>query len=103
MELILTGRSFDADEAEELGVINRRVPTGTAMAEARALAAQLLENSPSAIRASKEALNKLDDIEALGDALATNGKIFGKLMRTRDFREGVTAFAEKRKPIWSGS
>lgn len=103
MELILTGRHFDAAEALELGIINERVEAGGAMTAARALASRLLENSPSAIRASKEALNRLEELEALKEALTANGRIFGKLMRTRDFREGVTAFAEKRKPEWSGS
>jgi acetyl-CoA C-acetyltransferase len=102
MELILTGRHFDANEAESLGIVNRCVERGEAMSAARDLAAQLLENSPSAIRASKEALNKLEDLENLEQALAANGGIFSRLMRTRDFREGVTAFAEKRKPEWSG-
>lgn len=102
MELILTGRHFDAAEARELGVIND-VVAGDAMGAARALAERLLENSPSAIRASKEALNKLEDLESLEEAMATNARIFGRLMRTRDFREGVSAFAEKRKPEWSGS
>ncbi|WP_255530719.1 enoyl-CoA hydratase/isomerase family protein [Novosphingobium sp. NBM11] len=70
---------------------------------ARALAERLLENSPSAIRASKEALNALENLESLEEALAANNRIFGRLMRTRDFREGVSAFAAKRKPEWSGS
>lgn len=103
MELILTGRHFGAVEAVDLGVINQRCDDGGSMAAARALAAQLLENSPSAIRASKEALNRLEELESLEEALAANGRIFGRLMRTKDFREGVTAFAEKRKPEWSGS
>lgn len=102
MELILTGRHFDAAEALELGVVNE-VVEADAMAAARLLAARMLENSPSAIRASKEALNKLENLESLEEAMAANGRIFGRLMRTRDFREGVTAFAEKRKPEWSGS
>jgi len=103
MELILTGRHFGAAEAEDLGVINQQVEDGQAMAAARALAARLLENSPSAIRASKEALNRLEELESLEKAMEANNRIFGRLMRTRDFREGVTAFAEKRKPQWSGS
>jgi enoyl-CoA hydratase/carnithine racemase len=103
MELILTGRHFDTAEAVGLGVINSRCDDGGALVAARALAAQLLENSPSAIRASKEALNRLEELESLEEAMAANGRIFGRLMRTKDFREGVTAFAEKRKPEWSGS
>lgn len=103
MELILTGRHFDAAEALALGIVNRRVEDGGALAAAYALAAQLMENSPSAIRASKEALNKMEELEELEAALAANPRIFGKLMRTRDFAEGVTAFAEKRKPEWTGA
>ncbi|WP_422059632.1 enoyl-CoA hydratase-related protein [Sphingopyxis sp.] len=103
MELILTGRHFDAAEAKAIGVINELVPAGDAATGARALAAKLLENSPSAIRASKEALNRLEELESLEEAMAATGKIFGRLMRTKDFREGVTAFAEKRKPEWTGS
>lgn len=103
MELILTGRHFDAAEALGLGVINERTRDGGALEAARALAARLLENSPSAIRASKEALNKLEELESLETAMAANSRIFGRLMRTKDFREGLTAFADKRKPEWSGS
>ncbi|MBL9068866.1 MAG: enoyl-CoA hydratase/isomerase family protein [Sphingopyxis sp.] len=103
MELILTGRHFDTAEAVELGIVNARADTGGALAAARDLADRLLQNSPSAIRASKEALNKLEELESLQAALAANGRIFGRLMRTRDFREGVAAFAEKRQPEWSGS
>ncbi|SEH19227.1 acetyl-CoA C-acetyltransferase [Sphingopyxis sp. YR583] len=103
MELILTGRHFDTAEAIELGIVNAGADTRGALAAARDLADRLLQNSPSAIRASKEALNKLEELESLQAALAANGRIFGRLMRTRDFREGVAAFAEKRQPEWSGS
>src|SRR3546814_5362549 len=74
MELILTGRHFDAAEAVALGVINQRCNDGGAMATARALAAQLLENSPSAIRASKEALNRLEELDSLDEAMAELGR-----------------------------
>lgn len=103
MELILTGRHFAAEEALSLGVINACVGDGEALSAARDLAGRLLENSPSAIRASKEALNRLEELESLEDAMSANNRIFGRLMRTRDFREGVTAFGEKRKPEWSGT
>lgn len=103
MELILTGRHFDAAEALALGIINRRVADGGALAAAYALAGELMENSPSAIRASKEALNKMEELEELEAALAANPRIFGRLMRTRDFTEGLTAFGEKRKPEWTGA
>ena len=103
MEMILTGKRIDAAQALGLGIINRQVAAGEAMAAARALASDLLQNSPSAIQASKEALNELEQMESLDQALSANGRIFGRLMRTHDFHEGVTAFAEKRSPRWTGS
>jgi acetyl-CoA C-acetyltransferase len=102
-ELILTGRHFPADEALALGVVNAVTPAGGARAKAFELAEAILANSPSAVRASKQALNKLEEIENLAAAMKANDAIFGRLMRTQDFREGVTAFAEKRSPRWTNS
>jgi len=103
MELILTGRRISAEKALSLGVINAVVPKGDSLAAARNLAEEILANSPSAVRASKQALNALEEVEDLETALKANGPIFGRLMRTRDFKEGVTAFAEKRTPNWTNS
>jgi len=103
MELILTGKRLTAEQALHLGVINATAPAGQALQAARDLADALLANSPSAIRATRQALNKLDEIEQLGAALDTSGPIFDRLTRTRDFKEGVTAFAEKRPPQWTNS
>lgn len=103
MEMILTGRHIGADEALSLGIVNQVVPAGDALDAARALANTLLRNSPSAIRASRQALNRLEEIESLHEAMKANGPIFGRLIRTNDFREGVTAFAEKRQPNWSNN
>jgi len=103
MELILTGRHIDAAEALSLGIVNEIAPAGETLAAARRLADRILANSPSAVRASKQALNKFEEIEALKEALEANGPIFGRLKHTHDFREGVTAFAEKRAPQWTNS
>jgi acetyl-CoA C-acetyltransferase len=103
MAMILTGQRIGPDEALSLGVINSVAPKGGGMAAARGLADAILASSPSAVRASKQALNKLDELDDLQAALKANGPIFGRLMRTRDFKEGVTAFAEKRAPHWTNS
>jgi acetyl-CoA C-acetyltransferase len=103
MEMILTGKTILAPEALALGIVNQSVPAGTALEAARALAEVILGNSPSAIRASKQALNKFDEIESLEQALDANAPIIAELFRTRDMREGVTAFAQKRKPNWTNS
>jgi len=103
MELILTGRHVEAAEAERLGIVNRVVPAGTALSAARELAETLLTSSPSAIRASKQALNKLDELGNLRAALDANGPIISRLFRTQDLREGVTAFVEKRAPHWTNA
>ena len=103
MAMILTGRRIGAEEALSLGVINSVAANGGSLAAARELADSILANSPSAVRASKQALNKLDEIEDLKTALKANGPIFGRLMRTQDFKEGVTAFAAKRAPNWTNT
>ena len=103
MALILTGRSIDAAEGERLGIVNEVVADGTCLARARELAATIARNSPTAIRASLDAIGRLDTAPTFADALAANGEIVARLMRTKDFREGVTAFAQKREPNWTGA
>ena len=100
-DLLLTGRIFGAEEAARMGLVNEIVPAEKLMARARELAATLMENSPSSLRATKKLLNdharaELDaQIEA---AIRENASVRG----TADFREGITSFLEKRKPVWSG-
>jgi methylglutaconyl-CoA hydratase len=100
-DLLLTGRIIGAEEAARMGLINEIVAPETLMPRARELAGQLMENSPASLRATKQLLSnharaELDSqIEA---AVQENAAI----RTTSDFREGVTSFLEKRKPVWSG-
>ena len=100
-DLLLTGRIFAAEEAAKLGLINEIVPADKLMARARELAALLMENSASSLRATKQLLTdharmELDaQIEA---AVRENAAI----RTTADFREGITSFLEKRKPVRTG-
>jgi methylglutaconyl-CoA hydratase len=99
-DLLLTGRLFDAAEGHRYGLINEVVEPGRLMTRARELAAQLMENSPSSMRATKRLINgfiarQLDD--QINQAVQDNARI----RTTTDFREGITAFLEKRKPRWS--
>jgi len=100
-DLLLSGRIFDAEEAYRFGLVNEIVPAEHLITRARELAVQLMENSPTSVRQTKKLINgfiakTLDQqIEA---AVEQNAGI----RQTEDFREGVTAFLEKRKPRWSG-
>jgi methylglutaconyl-CoA hydratase len=100
-DLLLTGRIISAEEAARMGLINEIVASENLITRARELAALLMENSPTSLRATKKLLNdharaELDlQIEA---ALRENAAI----RTTADFREGVLSFLEKRKPMWSG-
>ena len=100
-DLLLTGRIIGAEEAARMGLVNEVVAPDNLMQRARELAALLMENSPASLRATKQLLTdharaELDaQIEA---AVRENAAI----RNTADFREGVTSFLEKRKPVWSG-
>jgi methylglutaconyl-CoA hydratase len=100
-DLLLTGRIFGAEEAARMGLINEIVPAETLMARARELAALLMENSASSLRATKQLLTDHARMELdahMEAAVRENAAIRG----TADFREGITSFLEKRKPVWTG-
>ena len=99
MELILTGRKIDAEEAAKLGLINS-ISGGDVIDAARELAKTIAGNSPTSIRASKRVLNAVDDMGKWDKALELSNAEIVKLMQTKDCREGVIAFAKKRKPNW---
>jgi methylglutaconyl-CoA hydratase len=100
-DLLLTGRIFGAEEAARMGLINEIVAPEALMARARELAALLMENSPTSLRATKQLLSaharSALDAE-IGAAVRENAAI----RSTSDFREGIASFLEKRKPVWSG-
>ncbi|MDB4076729.1 enoyl-CoA hydratase-related protein [Porticoccaceae bacterium] len=100
MELILTGRKLAADEASGLGLINSISASGDVMGAARALAQTIAGNSPTSIRASKRVLNAVDDLGKWDKALALSQAEIAQLIKSKDAREGMTAFVQKRKPNW---
>ena len=100
MELILTGRKVGPDEASQLGLINSICEAGGVMDAARVLAKTIAGNSPTSIRASKRVLNAVDSLGDWDKALELSYKEIVKLIQSKDTREGMTAFVEKRKPNW---
>jgi methylglutaconyl-CoA hydratase len=100
-DLLLSGRIFDAAEAHRFGLVNEVVPAETLMARARALASQLMENSPTSVRQTKKLINGFiaNDLDQQIEAAVEQN---AAIRQTADFREGVSSFLEKRKPRWSG-
>ncbi|OLO25734.1 acetyl-CoA acetyltransferase [Streptomyces sp. MNU77] len=99
-ELILTGRQVTADEALSLGLVNRVVPAGTAMEGARALAAEIMEGSPTSVRVSLQVMAETEGIPDAVDAVEHPSSALDDLMVSQDAIEGLTAFAQKRRPRW---
>jgi methylglutaconyl-CoA hydratase len=99
-DLLLTGRLFDAEEAHRIGLINEIVPAGDLMMRARELAAQLMENSPASLLYTKRLLSDAAraEMDAQIDAAVREN---AAIRATPDFREGISAFLQKRKPTWS--
>jgi len=96
-ELMLTGRIIDARQASDSGIFNRVVPADRLMEEAIALAGEIAENSPMAVRQIKKALNFR---EAVHHGIWFDIEASEVCYRARDRMEGIQAFAEKRKADW---
>jgi methylglutaconyl-CoA hydratase len=100
-DLLLTGRIFEAEEALRMGLINEIVPAEKLMARTYELAALLMKNSSASLRATKQLLtaHARSELDAqIESAVRENAAI----RTTADFREGISSFLEKRKPVWTG-
>ena len=98
-DLLLTGRLFDATEAYRLGLVNEVVTADDLQSRVKALADVLAANSPSSLSATKRLLTKQNKVW-LDNAIAAAMEANAEARETHDFREGVSAFLEKRKPVW---
>ena len=101
MELILTGRTFDAAEAARLGLINRVVPAIHLLDEALSLANLLATKPPLSLAAALSAIHRGMDA-AIDDGLAIEEAAFARIVSTHDAQEGVAAFLQKRAPKFLG-
>jgi len=100
-DLLLTGRAFEAGEAQALGLVNEVVSPKALMPRAKELAKQLMENSPAALRMTKKLLNSYL-AKSLDKQVETAIHENAAIRSTPEFQEGVASFLEKRKPSWSG-
>src|SRR3954468_400225 len=101
IELLLTGRMIDAEEAFRIGLVNRIVPADRLLAESETLLRSILDNGPLAVRACLETVDAGLDM-ALDEALLLEANQFGLLSATADMREWTNEFIEKRNPVFRG-
>jgi enoyl-CoA hydratase len=101
MELILTGRLFDADEAFSAGLVSRVVPAAETLTAALDLATTIAGMPPLAVRAAKAAVRSAAELP-LAEGLRRERSAFFDLFATADQREGMAAFMAKRAPTWTG-
>ncbi|WP_039019420.1 carnitinyl-CoA dehydratase [Halocynthiibacter namhaensis] len=105
MEMLLTGRWFDADEAARWGMINQIHAGGDLMAKAREMADLLASGPPLVYAAIKEVVREAEDMkfqDAMNKITKSQFETVEKLYRSDDQLEGARAFAEKRDPVWTG-
>ena len=96
LELITTGRPVRAPEAQRLGLVNHVHPPGELLAEAHKMAATISRNGPLAVRFALECALKGRSLP-VEEALAYEANMFGLIAATKDMREGLNAFLEKRR------
>jgi enoyl-CoA hydratase len=100
-DLILTGRTIDAEEALRIGVVSAVYPAGELLDRVLETAAELAAKSPLALSAAKDAANRALQGD-LGAALSYEAVLFAALFASEDQKEGMRAFAEKREPRFQG-
>ena len=100
-EMIYTGKVIRADEALRIGLVNAIYEPEELMDKAMEMAAMMLKNAPIAIRLGKQSINEGYDLDA-DDAIALENKLFGQCFATKDQKEGMDAFLNKRKADFIG-
>lgn len=99
-EIIITGDSIDAAEAERIGLVNKVVPRGQLDQALEEFCGRITSKSLATLKLTRLAIYRGYDVE-LGKALDSVDDIYtGKVMHTEDFKEGLASFFEKRKPLW---
>ncbi len=101
MEMVLNGRFLTAEEARHFGLVNRVVPPERYLDEAIQLAGEIADRAPVAIRLAKEAVNNAFET-SLNEGLFMERRLFAMLFATKDQKEGMAAFVEKRSAQWQG-
>jgi enoyl-CoA hydratase len=101
MELALTGDTIAAERAYELGLVNRVTERGQALEAALELAGAIAKNGPLALAATKATLQQQWDWGE-EEFWQRQGELAAPVMASEDAREGATAFAERREPVWRG-
>jgi enoyl-CoA hydratase len=101
MELVLSGRFLSAEEAHYYGLVSKVVPVEMYLAEALTLAGEIAAMSPLAVQLAKEAVNRSFETQ-LDEGLAFERKNFYLTFASADQKEGMSAFIEKRKPLYKG-
>ncbi|MQA76709.1 MAG: enoyl-CoA hydratase, partial [Solirubrobacterales bacterium] len=101
MDLILTGRTMDAEEAERAGLVSRVVPAADLPAEAAATASVIAAYSKPAVMTAREAVDHSQEV-GLRDGIVYERRVFHALFATDDQKEGMRAFLEKRAPTFTG-
>src|SRR6266571_2738179 len=101
LQLILTGETIDAREAHRIGLVNKVVPAAELLTEAERMVRGVVGMGPLAVRLALEAVDRGLEM-TLDEGLLLEANHFGLLATTRDMKEGLTAFLEKRAPKFEG-